>query len=114
MRGTSGSGKTTIHDLLLNHILTSDFEALVIRFWSWPKEHKAAESLEKRFDSSRSAMGANDFTYKDVMSTSHVTPRWILFDDAQDTFRDDKLWSTLFKQAAPLSTPLPIYLLHIT
>ncbi|KAK2462614.1 hypothetical protein APHAL10511_005347 [Amanita phalloides] len=83
VRGSPASGKTTLMFLLDAHIRRIDPSAFVYRFSSW----KSSES-DAILD------GIDDVYFH------HGGRAFLLFDDAQDTYGDDELWSQFFKNVA--------------
>ncbi|KAJ7940230.1 hypothetical protein B0H13DRAFT_1937138 [Mycena leptocephala] len=91
IRGTPGSGKTVLSKLLFNHIVSQLQGDLVtlLGLWSRPRDGNAtiAEALAR-------AKQHGDSVDLEKHNTHH---HWLIFDEAQSTYSDASLWSTLFK-----------------
>ncbi|KAK2459536.1 hypothetical protein APHAL10511_008442 [Amanita phalloides] len=84
VRGTPGSGKTTLKDLLHDYILQQNFHASVESIESW-----ATHPGEDIY---------TIVTRVDPAYPSPLVPTYLLFDEAQDTYHDVNLWNNFFKR----------------
>ncbi|KAK2467974.1 hypothetical protein APHAL10511_000269 [Amanita phalloides] len=84
VRGTPACGKTTLMLLLVAHIKRIEPSAFVYRFSSW-KHESSSESVIQGINHLYSKQGG---------------PAFLFFDDAQDTYDDEYLWSQFFKNVA--------------
>jgi hypothetical protein len=84
VRGTPGSGKTTLRDLLHAYILLRHPNAVVEVITSWPKE--SGTSLRER-------MHQRISTYPFVEPDNH----YLLFDNAHGTYWDGVFWEDFLK-----------------
>ncbi|KAJ7293189.1 hypothetical protein C8J57DRAFT_18719 [Mycena rebaudengoi] len=88
IRGTPGSGKTTLCSLLYNYILMEepDSRLTLISFWE-----RSSDSIARSL-TNRTALGDPI----DVFGGDRRR-HWVLFDEAQTTYPDASLWSTFLK-----------------
>jgi hypothetical protein len=85
VRGTPGSGKTTLMELTHDHILSNDPEAIVEVIKAWPPKEPGTTIQDR--------MRQRIKTYP---SDNHRNS-YLLFDNAQDTYWDGDLWDVFFK-----------------
>ncbi|KAJ7762327.1 hypothetical protein DFH07DRAFT_407810 [Mycena maculata] len=85
VRGTPGSGKTMLSKQLKKHILWLDSQARVTITGVWRRGDTVQDSLNL----SKIDGDPVDLRYKGT--------HWILFDEAQTTYQDDIIWTTLLK-----------------
>ncbi|KAE9392758.1 hypothetical protein BT96DRAFT_979250 [Gymnopus androsaceus JB14] len=91
VRGTPGSGKTTLCHLLNNYILKKESHASVQIVKQW--QRNASNNIEESFNNSRDKR-LPVFKFADIGDGQR---RWLLFDEAQESYEDDVLWNVLFK-----------------
>ncbi|KAJ7657977.1 hypothetical protein B0H17DRAFT_353274 [Mycena rosella] len=99
VRGTPGSGKTTLMHHLNNFILDQYPEATIVRFWSWEKPsalipYNDSTRTIQRFETQQTPGGALKW---DELTSPALSRTYLLFDDAQNTNFDHFLWGELFK-----------------
>ncbi|KAJ7710016.1 hypothetical protein B0H17DRAFT_250172 [Mycena rosella] len=93
VRGTPGSGKTTLCQLLFNHIIAKEPGSRVSMTAIWQKLDPTSRVEDCLAASCYRGDGAFDF------EDAHVHNRhWVLFDDAQTTYADSRLWTTFLKK----------------
>ncbi|KAK2459548.1 hypothetical protein APHAL10511_008427 [Amanita phalloides] len=82
VRGTPGSGKTTLKTLFHDYILQKERNASVKAYNSWERLSGNLEAALRRVDPA--------YPHPRV-------PTYLLFDEAQDTYDDVDLWNNFFK-----------------
>jgi hypothetical protein len=94
VRGTPGSGKTTLMRLLHAQILAHDPGAIVEIIEGWRKE----PGIE---------IGSEDLLVKRMKTYPFNSPHnnYLLFENAQETYWDGYLWDTLFKDGVQRGFP---------
>ncbi|KAJ7512763.1 hypothetical protein B0H11DRAFT_2213327 [Mycena galericulata] len=85
VHGTPGSGKTTLCSLLYNYILAKEVDTAVSLIGPWSQQDRISESLQA------SLVRGNHIDLEGRRR------HWLLFDDAQTTYEDHRLWNTLLK-----------------
>ncbi|KAJ7743082.1 hypothetical protein B0H16DRAFT_1012280 [Mycena metata] len=89
VRGTPGSGKTTLCSLLYNHIISQGVLATIFSIWT-QKDIPFHTNLRQRLSVARTkGCETNDLSFD--------KPHWLLFDEGQTTFWDSNLWGSLLK-----------------
>ncbi|KAJ7925938.1 hypothetical protein B0H13DRAFT_2654111 [Mycena leptocephala] len=91
VRGTPGCGKTTLCNLLYNHIMSQEPGVLLSSLGVYQKVGTISDSLNKALRRG------------DAVDVDDGRRHWVLVDEAQTTYRDSQLWSTFFKTLAPTS-----------
>ncbi|KAJ6567280.1 hypothetical protein DFH09DRAFT_918962, partial [Mycena vulgaris] len=90
VRGTPGSGKTTLCSLLFNHILNKEDESLLSCIGPWRQRASFWESI------------STSCIQGDIIDSPQWREgrkrHWILFDEAQTTYEDEFLWSRFLKE----------------
>ncbi|KAJ7736764.1 hypothetical protein DFH07DRAFT_927717 [Mycena maculata] len=89
VRGTPGSGKTSLGSLLHDYILETvpDVRVTVTNTW------KQSGSVTESFRASR--LSGDDI--ENAMDVDDKIPHWIIMDEGQSTYSDAILWSTFLK-----------------
>ncbi|KAJ7773375.1 hypothetical protein B0H16DRAFT_147767 [Mycena metata] len=87
VRGTPGSGKTTLCHLLYDRIL-QDEDTLVTIIGRWERK----STLEESFNTAKSF--GDDV---DPLGPPRSKTHWVLFDEAQTTYEDYFMWSVFLK-----------------
>ncbi|KAJ6586995.1 hypothetical protein DFH09DRAFT_241764 [Mycena vulgaris] len=96
LRGTTGSGKSTLCLLVFNHIIAKEPDSRVSVTGLW-KDHKKANPNSRVQDSLAASCerGYPDFDLQAATVRQH---HWVLFDEVQTTYDDDVLWSSFLKE----------------
>ncbi|KAJ7262758.1 hypothetical protein B0H12DRAFT_1104331 [Mycena haematopus] len=103
VKGTPGSGKTTLCGQLHDYILTKDTSARVTVISSWKQCERVSASLE-----------ASRIWGPEIDIYGNRATHWVLFDDAEATYEDIYLWASFFKDGPRnyICILLAVYCVH--